>query len=321
MNPAGDGAGLAGDRFDLAALIGLRQAARRLRLATRVTAVSWRAGMHASRMRGRGMSFAESRPYQAGDDVRWIDWRVTARSGRAHTKVFEEEKERAVLVVASFGPSMYFGTRLAFKHVVAAEVAALLGWAALAAGDRIGLLLGCAGGHVERRPRAGRRALMGMLGALATRSGQAAGESPPLSDTLRRATEVARPGSLVCLVGDFYDLDEAARRHLLRLARHNDVLVAQVLDAVELAPPPPGRYPVSDGRRIAELAVRREDAGAWQRLEQRLRQPLRELAQRHRLLHGVVSAGRPVVEQLDAIVRGDRPALGEEKPGRARPAA
>src|SRR5690606_23047137 len=205
---------LAGTAFTLADLLALRHAAKRLALGGRTAPTSWRAGARASRIRGRGMTFVESRPYDSGDDARLIDWRVTARTGRPHTKVFEEEKERAVFVVAQFSPSMYFGTRSAFKHVIAAELAAVVGWAAMAGGDLIGGLLASAGGPAELRPAAGRRALMTLFNALAALAAPPAGAVALLSETLSRAVRVVRTGAVVFVAGDFYDFDDDAADHL-----------------------------------------------------------------------------------------------------------
>lgn len=324
MSPAPrDSRGLAGAGFDLSDLVRLRGEAGRLRLAAHVTAVSSRIGAHASRIRGRGMSFAESRPYQPGDDVRLIDWRVTARSGRPHTKVFEEEKERAVYIVAQFSPSMYFGTRVAFKHVVAAELISLVAWAALAGGDRLGALLSSPRGHVERRPAAGRRTVMGLLGELATLASPPSGDAmPPLSETLGRVARVARPGSLVFVVGDLYDFDEAAARPLARLTRHNDIAICQVLDTVEVDAPPPGTYPVGDGRRLGEIRVgRRGEPGPWTTLDRRLREPVREFVRRHRALHGLVCAGYGVVDQVDGILSRANETPDQRRDGPARRSA
>ncbi len=296
--------GLAGAEYALADLLGLRHQAARLALSSRAPSRSQLSGAHRSRIRGRGMTYAESRPYQAGDDVRQIDWRVTARSGRPHTKLFEEERERPVFVVADFSPGMYFGTRHAFKHVVAAECCAVIGWAALASGDRIGALLTTPGGHIELRPSGGRRALMRLLHELdgVARPG-GDGESTPLHDALERAQRVARPGSLVFVVSDFYGLDESAAGALARLRVHNDVVMVQVLDAVEIEPPPAGQYPVSDGRRIARLdlasAARRSDHAA---MLERLRTGARQLAARLGVAHGMVRAGSAAAAQLAVLL-------------------
>ena len=117
-------------------LIELRRHARKLDLTRRRPALAQLAGNHASRFRGRGMDYQESRAYQPGDDIRNMDWRVTARSGRAHTKLFQEERERPVVFCIDLGPSLFFATRGALKSVIAARAATLLAWAAAAQGDR-----------------------------------------------------------------------------------------------------------------------------------------------------------------------------------------
>jgi uncharacterized protein (DUF58 family) len=113
----------------LETLIALRLRARSLAsaLARRVSSVP--AGAHGSRFRGRGVDYRESRIYQPGDDIRHMDWRVTARSGRPHTKLFEEERERSVLLIVDQNPSLHFGTRVRFKSVQLARAAALVAWA------------------------------------------------------------------------------------------------------------------------------------------------------------------------------------------------
>ena len=103
----------------LQSLLRLQSQVRTLNLAKR-HAQAKHVGMHRSRFKGRGMDFAESRPYQAGDDIRTIDWRVTARTGKVHTKVFQEEREKPVLVWLDLRAPMFFATRGQFKSVVAA---------------------------------------------------------------------------------------------------------------------------------------------------------------------------------------------------------
>ena len=204
-------------------------------------------------MRGRGMDYRESRHYQAGDDIRNMDWRVTARAGDPHVKVFDEERERPVVVLGDFGASMFFGSRGAFKSVVAARLAALIGWIAIRHGDRIGALL-FNGEHQELSPTGGRRGQMGLIRALVKagdpRDGLAGSMRPgALSQALGRLRRVARPGSLVCILSDFYSIDADTGRHLAQLGRHNDLIGFQILDPLEQTPPPAGRYGISDGRR------------------------------------------------------------------------
>ena len=98
------------------------------------------------------MEYEESRAYVAGDDMRTMDWRVMARTGEAHTKVFAEEKERRFLLAVDLSASMFFGTRHAFKSLAAAQTAAHVGWLASLAGDRIGGLVVAPESHQEVRP-------------------------------------------------------------------------------------------------------------------------------------------------------------------------
>jgi len=249
-------AGLCGVEVDVDDLIGLRFRAQRLALGGARRARQSMTGSHGSRFRGRGMEFAESRIYQPGDDVRSIDWRVTARTGRPHTKLFQEERERPVILLVDLGASMFFGTRTAYKSVLATEIAALIAWAAMHGGDRIGALVAGRSAHMELKPVAGRRGVLRILRALATLCRPAMEEEEQqitLSGSLMRARHVARPGSLLVIISDFYCLDADAEGQLTRMRQHNDMLACWVHDQLEREPPPPGRYGVSDGWQTATL--------------------------------------------------------------------
>ena len=240
-----------GDGIHLGAaeLIALRPRCHALRLPMRQPAASALAGAYRSRFRGRGVDFLESRNYQPGDDIRNMDWRVTARTGRPHTKVFQEERERPVLVVLDASPTLYFGTRKRLKSVAAGQMAAAIAWSAVRRGDRIGGFLFAPGRHRELRPAGGRRGAMrmiqGLVGWLQPEQ-QADNGSEPLSIALERVRHTVRPGSLVVVISDFFSLDEACNRHLSRLRQHSDVIGCQVVDAAE-HDLPNGRYPITDG--------------------------------------------------------------------------
>ena len=251
-----------GIHLTAAELIALRPRCHALRLPMRQAAASALAGAYRSRFRGRGVDFLESRNYQPGDDIRNMDWRVTARTGRAHTKVFEEERERPVLVVMDASPSLYFGTRNQLKSVAAGQMAAAIAWAATRRGDRIGGFLFAPGRHRELRPAGGRRGAMRMIQGLVDwlEPGQVEkGESEPLSAALERVRHTVRPGSLVIIISDFFDMDEACNRHLSRLRQHSDVIGCQVLDAAEYQLPQ-GRYPISDGENATVLDTGQTDS-------------------------------------------------------------
>lgn len=198
--------------------------------------------------KGRGMEYDESRPYQSGDDNRHIDWRVTARTGEMHTKIFREERERPVFVCVDFRAPMGFATRGRFKSAQAAELAALLAWSAAHDGDRVGGLVFDDRAHHEIKPDRGRRGPLRLINRLARRASEP-GPSRGLDAALSGLSRIVRSGSLVLVVSDFRGLDEHAAGRIEQLARRNEVALVFVFDALEAAAPPPGLYCVGDGQR------------------------------------------------------------------------
>ena len=292
--------GLRGAFATLDDLIALRGPARNIQWPMRVRVRSTRPGVRASRFKGRGIDFAETRIYEPGDDVRHIDWRVTARTGEAHTKIFQEERERPILVVADLGPSTFFGTRRRMKSVAVAELAGLLVWAAFDGGDRIGAIVRGPDGHEAFRPRHARSTVLRIQKRL-TADSEALARSfragaPPLkgergfslADALLQARRVARPGTTVIVISDFIDVDGLdefgnVRRNLRLLARHCEVDAVLVSDPFEHELPAADRYPLSDGVSRAEL-----DTGP-----ETTRQTWRDaFSQRKALLEASVFGGR-----------------------------
>lgn len=210
---------------------------------------SLQTGAYVSHFKGRGMEFDESRPYQPGDDPRNIDWRVTARSTEAYTKLFREERERPVLIMTDLRSNMHFATRGCFKSVSAARAAALLSWAAHHRGDRLGGIVFGDTTHHELRPRLGRQAALRYVHELVTHpdwqhaDDQAVvDEEQPLTQAMSALRRVTHPGSLVVIVSDFVGLSRSAQSHLSGIARHNEVLAVFLSDPLEKKLPPPGRY-------------------------------------------------------------------------------
>ncbi len=210
---------------------------------------SLQTGAYVSHFKGRGMEFDESRPYQPGDDPRNIDWRVTARSSEAYTKLFREERERPVLIMTDLRSNMHFATRGCFKSVSGARAAALLAWAAHFRGDRLGGLVFGDTRHRELRPRLGRQAALRYLHELVTHPDWkistdqgSTDEEPPLTQAIAMLRRVTHPGSLVIIISDFVGLSRAAKSYLTGIARHNEVLAIFLSDPVERQLPPPGRY-------------------------------------------------------------------------------
>lgn len=243
--------------ISLTRLIACRAEARRLGLATRGRVLATRAGSHLSPFRGPGMDYDESRVYVPGDDPRAMDWRVTARAARAHVKVFREERERPVWLLVDQRIGMRFATRVAFKSVIAARAAALLGWAAVERGERVGGLVFDESTHTEQRPRPRQHALLGLLGALAA-SPQPARRGTGyarLAAAVDRLQQLRADGGIVFVISDFADV--GTNNHddwLRRLGQRCEVALVAVHDPIEEMAPPAGHWPVlaGGGRRLLD---------------------------------------------------------------------
>ena len=268
-------------------LIALRFPARQLQLAHRNRALSALTGPNKSNFRGRGIDFEEVRSYQAGDDIRSIDWRVTARTGEAHTKLFREERERPVLLVVDQRPAMFFGSSNCFKSVLAAHLASLLCWSALDGGDRVGGLVFDGHRHREVRPRRSRRTVLGLLSEICAFNNALPLDTPlptdSFADMLANLRRVAKPGSNVYLVSDFQGADDDnARKHLFQLAQHTQLTALSCSDPLESQLPHNGRYAVTNGEARSELntadrLLRQEYHEAFSRRRQQLHQDLARL--------------------------------------------
>ncbi|QPK62271.1 DUF58 domain-containing protein [Methylomonas sp. LL1] len=213
-------------------------------------------GNYLSHFKGRGMAFAETRLYQPGDDVRRMDWRVTARTDKPHSKIFQEERERPLFISVDYRPTMKFASRGVFKSVQAAKLAGLLAWAALQQGDRVGGQVFSAEGCLELKPRSGKAALLQFFNALVhphytnTRDDR-------LELALARLQLHAHPGSRVYIISDFRGLNGVAENHLALLARHCEVILLQIYDPLESHLPETGRYRFTD--KIRDIIIDSSD--------------------------------------------------------------
>lgn len=308
-------------------LMQLRRQAADLGGGERFTARASRSGNYLSVFRGRGMEFDEVRIYQPGDDVRSIDWRVTARTGEPHTKLFREERERPVFLIVDQSAAMCFGTRVAFKSVIAAHVAALFAWNRAATGDRVGALVFNDERHHELRPRPGRRGVLPLLrmltsfGAGAPASTVGAASSPPAwTLALDRSARLIRPGSSIVVVSDFRRPGLQAEQAVTLLQRHNQVILVFVYDAIERELPPPGLYSISDGRENAVLdtgaaAIRQQSAEQFSRRKDWLRR----MAAQHRCrVIELATDENPLLRLRHGLGQGLAPDAGVELRRRVR---
>ena len=223
-----------GIRPTLAELVALRAAVQGRRQARHGRLGS--SGQAPSPMRGRGMEYAESREYASGDDARHIDWRLTARSGRPHTKLFQAERERLTLVVADTSPALYFGTRLRFKSVQAARAGAVAAWLAVRDGDRIAALRGS--DHEPPVPPAGgARGALRVLDALVRWYAAPPADDAGLPVALDHAQRLLRPGARLLVLADAASLAEAPSQRWTALSMHAEVHVLLLVDPLEMLPP------------------------------------------------------------------------------------
>lgn len=210
-------------------------------------------GQRIARPKGRGVDFDEVRLYQPGDDVRNIDWKVTARKQRPHTKIFREERERPTLVVVDQSHSMFFGSRIRLKSVAAAEVAARLAFQTLHAGDRIGGIVIGINGVVVIEPRRTGRNIARILGAIVSANqslepSQSDGHGSQLvARAVTQIRRVVRFNFRVLVVSDFVSFDDEAISDVLSLSRHNQLQLLFVYDELERELPPASLYWVTDG--------------------------------------------------------------------------
>jgi uncharacterized protein (DUF58 family) len=232
-------------------LIRLRYAARELDLGRQRQVFSQLAGPHQAGFRGRGIEFEEVRAYQPGDDIRSIDWRVTARSGKPHTKLFREERERPVMLVVDQSLSMFFGSRNCLKSVMAAHAAALLAWAAFQHNDRIGGLVFNGREHGEVRPKRSARNVLRFLNIINDFNQRLHRQLTPAAQGIVQALEelrrITRPGTNIFIISDFQRLGAEGIKHLHLLSKHNNISAIRVYDPLEQHLPASGYYSITNG--------------------------------------------------------------------------
>ena len=258
---------------DLGHLAGLEARARGFDFLPRQPVGSALSGRRAARVRGRGLEFEELRAYLPGDDVRAIDWKVTARTGAPHVRVTREERDRPALILVDQRQAMFFGTVLNMKSVTAAEIAALAAWRILGQSDRVGGLVLSDTETLTVPARRSRAAVLRLLDLVADRNLALSAEAPVvpgassrLNTALTEAARIVTHDWLVLLVSDFDGADDTTLRILTGIAQGNDLVLALVHDPSAHETPDEGRLVVGDGRLqveldLADARVRRNLAG------------------------------------------------------------
>ena len=255
--------GMPGVYIDLDDLIALEYRGRKVSFLPRQPVHSLLSGRFASRMRGRGLNFEEIRDYRSGDDVRSIDWKVTARLQKPHVRVFNEERDRQALLVVDQRLSMFFGSRLAMNSVTAAEAAAIGAWRVLGVGDRVGAIVFNDRDLVEIKARRSRATVLQILNAVVARNralgvGRGLASAPSMLNTaLEHAMRRALHDAAVIVISDFDGADDATRKMIGAMTRHNNVVALLVHDPLQSDLPASASMTVTDGELQIELEVGR----------------------------------------------------------------
>lgn len=292
---------------DIKELIRFRHAAKEIDSVTINRSSNPMAGLLSSHFRGRGIDFAEVRTYEPGDDVRSIDWKVTARTQIAHTKLFQEEKERPVLILVDQSQSMFFGSRRAFKSVVAAQLASLIAWISLENGDRVGGIVYSDSNQREIRPRRNKHAVLRLLHEIADFNQLLSKSDHPhnenyLADAIMNVRRVSKHGSTIFIISDFKHLNADAQLHLRQLSRHNEIIGLHISDDMEKELPLPDLYTITNGEQRIQIDTanskerKRYQHDYTQKLEQlktefsKLKSPLFEFSTSDELVPTLASA-------------------------------
>lgn len=256
-----------GAYVELSALQNLRYLAEAIPSTKRMANNAESSGGHRSKALNRGMEFEEVRLYQAGDDVRNIDWRVTARTQSTHTKCYRDEKEKPVITLVDQRRSLFFGSQHCFKSVYACELSALINWSTLKRGDRAGgIVIGTDAIH-ETRPARSQKAVNQWLQLLNSENNKlnahATHDEPSLYESLQQLHRIARSGTECIIISDFYDLNKDCEKQLYLLARHSPIKLYWLSDPLEKTLPLISQLTLSDGKEKSLFSI-----GKKQQLEQ-----------------------------------------------------
>jgi uncharacterized protein (DUF58 family) len=249
---------------DLDSLVGLQFKARGFNLSHSQPVGSLLFGRRISHVRGRGLDFEEMRNYVFGDDVRSIDWRVTARMQKPFVRIYSEERDRPTMLVVDQRINMFFGSRVSMKSVIAAEVAALAAWRVLQQGDRIGAFIFNDEKIAEVRMHHSRANLLRILSRIAQQNRELRADTPIKSrpDRLNAVIEavacICKHDALIIISSDFDGADHNTRNLLLNLSRSNDVVCCLTYDPLAVKLPAAEQLIVSNGELQMELLLGQE---------------------------------------------------------------
>lgn len=304
--PAADNLGMLGHGLTapLPLLLRTRVLAKQLQMPKlRQMTAGNRSGENLSK-RGRGVHFEETRIYQAGDDIRHIDWRVTARTGETHTKVFREEHERPMVFLIDLNPRMHFGTQGCYKSVLASQIAATLSFAAVNDGNPVGGLI--MHQTLKRSAIHGKeRGVLPLLNLLTESCEQAASQNVSFESGLQNIQPMLKSGTLLVIISDFFDISPKSESLLAQMAYRHPLWLLQTLDPIEVAPPKSGHYGISDGANLSWLntadTTQREGYLRFCRDKQ---EKIKAISRKLGLLHATLYTNQALLPQLTTLTQG-----------------
>ncbi len=257
LNTQGDGVNLS-----IGELIALQGNAQRTTLSHHKHIRTPQSGNRLSKIKGHGIDFDEVREYQFGDDIRSIDWKTSAKLQKTYSKTYKEERERPVFILTDLNNNMFFGTKVAFKSVIAARLSVLIAHKAIVHQDKVGGVVSGVDTHIEFKPKAAKSGLQALIRSLvhvhqqeskahlkALKAHQQASNTPQqnqLNDGLMRIKRAIRPGSLLFIVGDFSNFDDKTQSLISQISKHNDIVLCFIYDELEKQAPKSGRYLVNN---------------------------------------------------------------------------
>ncbi len=267
------------------------------------------AGHRGSNIKGRGMEFAEVRQYQNGDDVRTIDWRVTARTGKTHTKLFVEERERPVILLVDLSYSLYFGSQLLLQAVQACHLAATLGWHAIKHGDRLGGLIATESEHLELKPRNRKQGILQLISGLERihehqlkHFDRQQTEPEHLFKAYQRLQRLAKPGSLIYIISDGQDFTPQCQQPLTELKRHCDIRSFVITDPLRqgtLALPKQFQLPIIDGKQ--KRTLNRGGYQTWLEIQLKTQNDYIAMLNKLNIHTSLIDAGQNLAQQLEVL--------------------
>ena len=265
------------------------------------------AGKNASKLRGRGLDFEEVRRYAFGDDIRNIDWKVTARTKVTHTKVFNEEKERPVFTIVDQSSFMFFGSQQYVKSVIAAQAAALGGFRTLKVGDRFGGIIFGDEGYEHIRPKRSRVAVMRFLEAVTNYNEQLPNRKrlssnvERLNEMLKRAHMAITHDYVVTVISDLADANEETFQHLINLSMHNDVIVVNISDPLDQVLPNEKLVLTDGDQQINWDGKKSSDQKNYEKAFLQLKDGLEGKLRKYGIAVLMLSTGRPVIAQMKEV--------------------